>query len=132
MSTATIGNPGEFARELTDVTPVHVSDSGAARPGKRYYLADHKGQPRRFWDAVMSASLAHDLKTLAFFRGRSRAARLHSAYRQHPLYGRASHLYMSGTSDREGRLSDFRRAGSGVMFATNALEAGWTSEIWRS
>ncbi|WP_027483862.1 DEAD/DEAH box helicase [Deinococcus pimensis] len=124
LSTATIGNPVEFARELVDVTPVLVSESGARRHGKRYYLADHKGQPRRFWDAVMSASLAHDLKTLAFFRGRSRASRLHSAYRRHALYGRASHLYMSGTSDREGRLGDFRRAGSGVMFATNALEAG--------
>jgi DEAD/DEAH box helicase domain-containing protein len=31
---------------------------------------------------------------------------------------------MAGTSDREGRLSEFRRTRSGVMFATNALEAG--------
>ncbi|PYE48709.1 DEAD/DEAH box helicase domain-containing protein [Deinococcus yavapaiensis KR-236] len=124
LSTATIGNPAEFARELTGITPVEVSESGAARHGKRYYLADHAGQPRRFWDAVMSASTAHDLKTLAFFRGRSRAARLYSTYRTHPVYARASHLYMAGVSDREGRLGEFRRARSGVMFATNALEAG--------
>lgn len=124
LSTATIGNPGEFARELTGVDAAHVSESGAERHGKRYYLADHRGQPRRFWDAVVSASVARELKVLAFFRGRSRAARLYSTYRAQPLYARHVHLYMAGTSDREGRLSEFRRARNGVMFATNALEAG--------
>ncbi|AFZ66425.1 DEAD/DEAH box helicase [Deinococcus peraridilitoris] len=124
LSTATIGNPAEFAQELCGVTPREVSESGAARHGKRFYLADHAGQPRRFWDAVMSASVHHQLKTLAFFRGRSRAARLYGTYRAHPLYAPAAHLYMAGTSDREGRLSEFRKARHGVMFATNALEAG--------
>ncbi|MEF2279531.1 DEAD/DEAH box helicase [Deinococcus sp. YIM 134068] len=124
LSTATIGNPAEFARELTGVDAVQVGESGAARHGKRYYLADHRGQPRRFWDAVVSASVTHNLKVLAFFRGRSRAARLYSTYRAQPLSARHTHLYMAGTSDREGRLTEFRRAGSGVMFATNALEAG--------
>lgn len=124
LSTATIGNPAEFARELVGIDAVEVCESGAARHGKRYYLADHRGQPRRFWDAVMTASAAHGLKVLAFFRGRSRAARLYSTYRAQPRYARAAHLYMAGTSDREGRLSEFRRASSGVMFATNALEAG--------
>lgn len=124
LSTATIGNPAEFARELTGVEVTEVRESGAARHGKRYYLADHRGQPRRFWDAVVSASAAHGLKTLAFFRGRSRAARLYGTYRAQPEYARHAHLYMAGTSDREGRLSEFRRAKSGVMFATNALEAG--------
>nr|WP_281378341.1 DEAD/DEAH box helicase [Deinococcus budaensis] len=124
LSTATIGNPAEFARELVGVDAVEVSESGAARHGKRYYLADHRGQPRRFWDAVVSASIQRDLKVLAFFRGRSRAARLSSTYRAQPLYARHTHLYMAGTSDREGRLTEFRRARSGVMFATNALEAG--------
>ncbi|PNY81734.1 DEAD/DEAH box helicase [Deinococcus koreensis] len=124
LSTATIGNPAEFARELTGIDAVEVSESGAARPGKLYYLADHRGQPRRFWNAVMDASARHDLKVLAFFRGRSRAARLYSTYRAQPQYAGRAHLYMAGTSDREGRLSEFRRAASGVMFATNALEAG--------
>ncbi len=124
LSTATIGNPSEFARELTGLTPREVGESGAAGHGKRYYLADHGGQPRRFWDAVQQASRAQGLKTLAFFRGRSRAARLYSTYRAHPLYGPHTHLYMAGTSGRAGRLSDFRAAVGGVMFATNALEAG--------
>ncbi|GGR94932.1 DEAD/DEAH box helicase [Deinococcus sedimenti] len=124
LSTATIGNPAEFARELTGVDAVEVSESGAARHGKRFVLADHRGQPRRFWNAVMDASERYDLKVLAFFRGRSRAARLYSTYRAQPQYARRAHLYMAGTSDREGRLSEFRRARSGVMFATNALEAG--------
>ena len=124
LSTATIGNPGEFARALTGLTPDQVSESGAAKHGKRYYLADHGGQPRRFWDAVQQASRAQGLKTLAFFRGRSRAARLYSTYRAHPLYAAHTHLYMAGASGREGRLSDFRSAPGGVMFATNALEAG--------
>ncbi|UBV42909.1 DEAD/DEAH box helicase [Deinococcus taeanensis] len=124
LSTATIGNPAEFARELTGVDAVEVSESGAARHGKHYYLADHRGQPRRFWNAVMDASARHDLKILAFFRGRSRAARLYSTYRAQPGYASHAHLYMAGTSDREGRLSEFRRARNGVMFATNALEAG--------
>ncbi|GMA15951.1 DEAD/DEAH box helicase [Deinococcus metallilatus] len=124
LSTATIGNPAEFARELVGVEAVEVSESGAARHGKRYYLADHRGQPRRFWDAVVSASVQRNLKVLAFFRGRSRAARLYSTYRAQPLYRSHVHLYMAGTSDREGRLTEFRRASSGVMFATNALEAG--------
>ncbi|GGL96088.1 DEAD/DEAH box helicase [Deinococcus aerophilus] len=124
LSTATIGNPAEFARELIGVDATEVAESGAARPGKRYYLADHRGQPRRFWDAVMDASQRYDLKVLAFFRGRSRAARLYGTYRAQPRYAGRAHLYMAGTSDREGRLSEFRRAGSGVMFATNALEAG--------
>ncbi|MBZ9749952.1 DEAD/DEAH box helicase [Deinococcus sp. HMF7604] len=124
LSTATIGNPAEFARELTGVDATEVSESGAARHGKRFVLADHRGQPRRFWNAVMDASERYDLKVLAFFRGRSRAARLYSTYRAQPGYARRAHLYMAGTSDREGRLSEFRRARSGVMFATNALEAG--------
>ncbi len=124
LSTATIGNPAQFARELSGVDVSEVRDSGAARHGKRYYLADHKGQPRRFWDAVMSAATKRDLKVLAFFRGRSRAARLYGTYRAHPQYHSSAHLYMAGTSDREGRLSDFRKTKSGVMFATNALEAG--------
>ncbi|GAA4017616.1 DEAD/DEAH box helicase [Deinococcus rubellus] len=124
LSTATIGNPAQFARELSGVDVTEVSDSGAARPGKRYYLADHRGQPRRFWDAVMASAMNRDLKVLAFFRGRSRAARLYGTYRAHPLYHKHAHLYMAGTSDREGRLSEFRRTQSGVMFATNALEAG--------
>ncbi|AWN24603.1 ATP-dependent helicase [Deinococcus irradiatisoli] len=124
LSTATIGNPAQFARELSGVDVTEVRDSGAARHGKRFYLADHKGQPRRFWDAVMSSAIHRDLKVLSFFRGRSRAARLYGTYRAHPLYSKHAHLYMAGTSDREGRLSDFRSAHSGVMFATNALEAG--------
>lgn len=124
LSTATIGNPAEFARELTGVDATEVSESGAQRHGKRYYLADHRGQPRRFWNAVMDASARYDLKVLAFFRGRSRAARLYSTYRAQPGYAGRAHLYMAGTSDREGRLSEFRRTRSGVMFATNALEAG--------
>lgn len=124
LSTATIGNPAQFARELSGVDVTEVSDSGAARPGKRYYLADHRGQPRRFWDAVMASAMHRDLKVLAFFRGRSRAARLYGTYRAHSLYHKHAHLYMAGTSDREGRLSEFRRTESGVMFATNALEAG--------
>ena len=124
LSTATIGNPTQFAQELTGVEAVQVSESGAARHGKRYYLADHRGQPRRFWDAVVSASVTHGLKVLAFFRGRSKAARLYSTYRAQPNFAQHVHLYMAGTSDREGRLSEFRKAKSGVMFATNALEAG--------
>ncbi|AAF09654.1 DEAD/DEAH box helicase [Deinococcus radiodurans] len=124
LSTATIGNPAEFARELVGVEAEQVGESGAARHGKRYYLADHRGQPRRFWDSVVSASIHHDLKVLAFFRGRSRAARLYSTYRSQSRYAPHVHLYMAGTSDREGRLSEFRRTKSGVMFATNALEAG--------
>ncbi|ADV68635.1 DEAD/DEAH box helicase [Deinococcus maricopensis] len=124
LSTATIGNPAAFAQELAGVDAVEVRESGAARHGKRYYLADHRGQPRRFWDAVMQASLEHGLKVLAFYRGRSRAARLYGTYRTHPRYAQAAHLYMAGTSDREGRLTEFRKARSGVMFATNALEAG--------
>lgn len=43
LSTATIGNPAEFARELTGVDAVEVSESGAARHGKRFVLADHRG-----------------------------------------------------------------------------------------
>lgn len=124
LSTATIGNPAQFAQELVGVDAVEVAQSGAERHGKRYYLADHRGQPRRFWDAVVSSSIERRLKVLAFFRGRSRAARLYSAYRAQPLYAPYTHLYMAGTSDREGRLSEFRQAKSGVMFATNALEAG--------
>ena len=124
LSTATIGNPAEFARELSGVEAVEVRESGAARQGKRFYLADHRGQPRRFWNAVMDASDRYGLKVLAFFRGRSRAARLYGTYRANPAYARRAHLYMAGTSDREGRLTEFRRAKSGVMFATNALEAG--------
>ncbi|WP_034387889.1 DEAD/DEAH box helicase [Deinococcus sp. YIM 77859] len=124
LSTATIGNPAEFARELVGVEAAQVSESGAARHGKRYYLADHRGQPRRFWDAVVSASVERGLKVLAFFRGRSRAARLYSTYRAQAPFRNHVHLYMAGTSDREGRLTEFRRAKSGVMFATNALEAG--------
>lgn len=124
LSTATIGNPAEFADELVGIEATEVSQSGAAKHGKRFYLADHRGQPRRFWDSVMRASQEHQLKVLAFFRGRSRAARLYSTYRSHSILGPLAHLYMSGTSDREGRLSQFRKAKNGVMFATNALEAG--------
>lgn len=124
LSTATIGNPAQFARELAGVEVQEVSESGAGRQGKRYVLADHGGQPRRFWDGVVQASIRRELKVLAFFRGRSRAARLYGTYRSSPQYARHAHLYMSGTSDREGRLNEFRRAPSGVMFATNALEAG--------
>ncbi|GGR25849.1 DEAD/DEAH box helicase [Deinococcus ruber] len=124
MSTATIGNPAQFAEELTGLKVQEVSESGAGRHGKQYVLADHGGQPRRFWDAVMQASVRRELKVLAFFRGRSRAARLYGTYRNNPAYARHAHLYMAGTSDREGRLSEFRRSPSGVMFATNALEAG--------
>ncbi len=124
LSTATIGNPAQFARELAGVDVHEVSESGAGKQGKRYMLADHGGQPRRFWDGVMQASIRRELKVLAFFRGRSRAARLYGTYRASSSYAGHAHLYMSGTSDREGRLNEFRRAGSGVMFATNALEAG--------
>ena len=67
-----------LTKAMVGVDAVEVGESGAARPGKRYYLADHRGQPRRFWDAVVSASTQRDLKVLAFFRGRSRAARLSS------------------------------------------------------
>ena len=124
MSTATIGNPAQFAQELTGLAVQEVRESGAGRHGKQYVLADHGGQPRRFWDGVMQASLRRELKVLAFFRGRSRAARLYGTYRANPSYARHAHLYMAGTSDREGRLTEFRRSPSGVMFATNALEAG--------
>lgn len=124
LSTATIGNPAQFAHELVGVDAVEVAQSGAARHGKRYVLADHRGQPRRFWDAVVSGAVRYNLKVLAFFRGRARASRLYSTYRAQSAYRDHVHLYMSGTSARAERLSEFRAARSGVMFATNALEAG--------
>ncbi|MBB6100112.1 DEAD/DEAH box helicase domain-containing protein [Deinobacterium chartae] len=124
LSTATIGNPVAFARELCGIEAVEVSRSGAPQYGKDYYLADHRGQPRRFWDAVVSASARYDLKTLAFFRGRGRALRLYGNYRARPEYADRVHLYMAGAGGRDARLSDFRGARGGVMFATNALEAG--------
>ncbi|GHG02574.1 ATP-dependent helicase [Deinococcus piscis] len=124
LSTATIGNPAQFARELVGVDAVEVAQSGAARRGKRYYLADHRGQPRRFWDAVVRSAVARELKVLAFFRGRSRVTRLYGTYRRDPQFQDHVHLYMSGAAERSGRLTEFRRARSGVMFATNALEAG--------
>lgn len=124
MSTATIGNPAEFARELTGLTFSEVSVSGAAKYGKRFYLLDHKGNPRRFWDSVVDSAIRRELKVLAFFRGRSRASRLYHNYLGQKETKKYVSLYMAGTSDREGRLSHFRNAPSGVMFATNALEAG--------
>ena len=42
LSTATIGNPAQFARELSGAEVTEVRDSGAARHGKRFYLADHQ------------------------------------------------------------------------------------------
>ncbi|MGI8748899.1 MAG: DEAD/DEAH box helicase, partial [Deinococcus sp.] len=41
LSTATIGNPAQFARELSGLEVREVGVSGAPGHGKRYYLADH-------------------------------------------------------------------------------------------
>lgn len=124
LSTATIGNPCEFARELTGLDMTEISVSGAQKHGKQYYLTDHKGRPKHFWDAVVSASYTQRMKVLVFLRGRSKAMRMHTTYSNHRLYRDHVHLYMAGTGSRESRLAEFRQAKSGVMFATNALEAG--------
>lgn len=124
MSTATIGNPREFASELSGAEAVEISRSGAQKHGKKYFLIDHQGQPRHFWDSVVEGSLIYNKKILVFFRSRSKAYNLHHTYSQVAKYRNFVHLYMSGTRDRDRRLSNFRQAQKGVMFATNALEAG--------
>jgi DEAD/DEAH box helicase domain-containing protein len=67
LSTATIGNPAEFARELVGVDAVEVSESGAARPGKRYYLA---GWTSGTWRSSSSTAI----RGRAWPSGRWRAA----------------------------------------------------------
>jgi len=124
VSTATLGSPLEFAKQLTGLDNfVEVSRSGAPTHGKSFYLASHGGQPRRFWDALVRSSVENDLKTLVFLRGRVKAVRLHADYRSSGFENNV-HLYLSGAGGRAERLEKFRRATSGVMFATSALEAG--------
>lgn len=122
LSSATVGNPAEFAEELSGVRTQEIAVSGAPQYQKNFYLADHFGQPYRFWESVVANSAVYGLKILAFFRGRGRAMLLHEEYRSR--YPKHVHLYLAGASAREERLSRFREAKSGVMFATNALEAG--------
>lgn len=124
LSTATIGNPTEFALELLGIEASEVSQSGAARHGKDYYLADHRGFPRKFWDSVVGGAVEHNVKVLVFFKGRQRAKQMHSAYLNNARYARYVHLYLAGVSRREERLREFRQSKGGVMFATTALEAG--------
>ena len=124
LSTATLGEPLEFARSLTGLDNfAEVSHSGAPTHGKSFYLASHGGQPRRFWDALVRSSLENNLKTLVFLRGRTKAVRLHADYRS-SSFEKYVHLYLSGAGGRAERLETFRNAPSGVMFATSALEAG--------
>ncbi len=124
LSTATIGNATEFAESLTGLEFTEINTSGAKKCPKTYYLVDHRGQARKFWDNLINQTLVHGQKTLVFFRGRSKASRMHAQYHNRPEYRDFVHLYMSGAGARDARLSRFREARSGVMFATSALEAG--------
>lgn len=121
LCTATIGNPAQFARDLLGKDGIaEISTSGAAVHPKHYFLADHGGNPHLFWEKVVASAARENVKALVFLRSRKQVNML---YERHRHTGKVF-AYMNGIAGRSERLSAFRQASSGVMFATNALEAG--------
>jgi len=67
---ATIGNPGELARDLTDLDVTAITDSGAPTGPRHFVFVNPPGSPATAAVNLLRAALARELRTIVYTQSR--------------------------------------------------------------
>ncbi|HIJ78038.1 MAG: DEAD/DEAH box helicase, partial [Desulfobulbaceae bacterium] len=127
LSSATIGNPGELARDLIGLDVEVVSDSGAPQGPRHFLFVDPLDSAAYTASQLLEAAIKRGLRTIVYTQSR-KMTELISVWTSDRLGGLADKL----TSYRAGYLPEERREieeklTSGALYgvvATSALELG--------
>ncbi len=127
VASASIGNPGEFARALTGRDVEIVSESGAPRAARHFLFVNPAESPYTAATETLARSVKAGFKTIAFTKARRITELMHSW-----LLGRHPDLAGRVASYRAGYLPEERRAIEARLFrgeldgviSTSALELG--------
>lgn len=127
LSSATVGNPGALARQLTGLEVHTVDRSGAPRGPRHLVLIDPLESPARAAIALLKAALHRGLRTIVYTQSRKLAEliALWAAQQAGGFAGRIS-AYRAGLLPEERREIERRLAAGDLLavIATSALELG--------
>ena len=137
LLSATLANPGEFAKRLCGVPFTLVSEDGAPRGSRHFMLINpyHDGPGERSFHLeaanLINDCLKHDVPTLAFTGSRKMAELValwarEAVVRDHTAAARAIAAYRAGYLPGERReIEDRLKSGDlSCVVSTNALELG--------
>jgi len=128
---ATVGNPGELARQLSGLDVTEITESGAPRGGRHFLFLNPAltmaDSPSQVAILLLKAALARGLRTIVYTQSRrmTELIALWAAQRSGPYRERIS-AYRAGFLPEERRDIEARMA-SGELLAvisTSALELG--------
>ncbi len=126
-SSATVGNPGELARQLTGLEVQTVGRSGAPRGPRHLVLLDPIESPARAAIALLKAALHRGLRTIVYTQSR-KLAELIALWASQEAGGFAGRIsaYRAGLLPEERREIERRLAAGDLLavIATSALELG--------
>lgn len=124
---ATVGNPGELAHNLTGLTPEVVTESGAPQGKRHFIFLDPEESPATAAIQLLRSALKRGLRTIVYCQSRrmTELVSLWAAEKSGPYRDRIS-AYRAGFLPEERRDVEARMA-SGQLLAvitTSALELG--------
>jgi DEAD/DEAH box helicase domain-containing protein len=127
FSSATVANPARLAEQLSGLSVVSLTQSGAPR-GKRYLVfVNPQTSPSQAAILLLKAALSRELRTIVYTQSRKLAEliALWAADKSGPLASRIS-AYRAGLLPRERREIESRLAGGDLLavISTSALELG--------
>ena len=126
-SSATVGNPGELARQLTGLQIQTVGRSGGSRGPRHLVLLDPIESPARAAIALLKAALHRGLRTIVYTQSR-KLAELIALWASQQAGGFAGRIsaYRAGLLPEERREIERRLAAGDLLavIATSALELG--------
>jgi len=124
---ATIAEPAEFIKKLTELDVELITESGAPRSGRHYLFLNPPAGAATTASQIFSQAIRQNLATICFTQGRKLTELIHLwALRQVPDLRRYISSYRAGFLPEERREIEARLA-SGKMrgvISTSALEMG--------
>jgi DEAD/DEAH box helicase domain-containing protein len=127
LSSATVGNPGELARNLTGLEFETVTVSGAPSAGKHFVFINPDASPAVTGARIFVQALKDGLRSIAFTQSRRLTELMHRwAMQMAPGLGRKLSSYRAGFLPEERRNIE-KKLWSGELLgviSTSALELG--------
>ena len=127
LLSATIGNAGEFARQLIDDQVTVVSNSGAPQAEKHFLFFNPWDSAATVASQMLEASMKRGLRTIVYTKSRRMTELIHlwTAPRLGPLAGKLS-SYRAGFLPEERREIEQRLSQGSLLgvVSTSALELG--------
>ena len=127
-SSATVGNPGQFAEKLFGLKFSVIEDSGAPSAGRHFVFVNPQDvRPATIASRLLRELVAAKLKTIVFTKSRRNTELIHSwAVRSDPELARRISSYRSGYLPSERRAIERSLAEDTLdaVISTSALEMG--------